>query len=448
MNIDISHSEEIFTVSRLNREVRFLLEGSFPPLWVEGEISNFVVPNSGHWYFSLKDASAQVRCAMFKPQNRRLTFTPKDGMHVFLKARVTMYEGRGDFQLLVELMEEAGVGKLQREFEALKKRLSEAGLFSTAHKKSLPAIPRCIGVITSATGAAIRDILHVLKRRFSAAPVIIYPTLVQGELAAANIVSALKTANARKECDVLIVARGGGSIEDLWPFNEEKVAYAIYESEIPIISGVGHEIDFTIADFVADVRAPTPSAAAELLTPDCNELIASIKQIKNQFTRVFKQNVLRLQQQIDWMNKHLQQQHPKRRLLEQAQRLDYFESTLARLQLKFIHDALAKCHTLDAKIHGLTPRHQIRHLSHELSAERLKLIHLLANRLQANEQAFITLAAKLDSLSPLATLKRGYSIATKADKSILRSAEQVKIGENISIQLMEGSLNCTVFEKN
>jgi len=444
MNIDISQSEEIFTVSRLNREVRFLLEGSFPPLWVEGEISNFVAPNSGHWYFSLKDETAQVRCAMFKPQNRRLTFTPKDGMHVFLKARVTLYEGRGEFQLLVELMEEAGVGKLQKEFDALKKRLSDAGLFSTAHKKLLPSIPKRIGVITSPTGAAIRDILHILKRRFSCAPVIIYPTLVQGELAAANIVSAIKTANQRNECDVLILARGGGSIEDLWPFNEEKVAHAIFQSIIPIISGVGHEIDFTIADFVADVRAPTPSAAAELLTPDCNELLAAINQIKNQFTRLFKQNLLHLHKHLNWMTKHLQQQHPKRKLLEQAQRLDYYESTLARLQLKLISDVQAKCHTFSAKLKGLTPRHQIHQLLQYLLSQKQNLLNLMTTELQTNEQSFLTVAAKLETLSPLATLKRGFAIATKSDNTILRSNTQVKMGERISIQLMEGHLGCIV----
>lgn len=448
MNVDISHSKEILTVSRLNREARLILEGSFATIWVEGEISNFVIPNSGHWYFSLKDATAQVRCAMFKLQNKRVGFVPKEGMHVFLKASVTLYEGRGDFQLVVELMEEAGIGKLQREFEALKKRLAEAGLFAATHKKPLPAFPHSIGVITSATGAAIRDILHVLKRRFSSAKVIIYPTLVQGELAADNIVQALKIANQRKECDALILARGGGSIEDLWPFNEEKVAYAIFESNLPIISGIGHEIDFTIADFVADVRAPTPSAAAELLTPDCQDLMRRINQLKNQLMRSVEHHLSRMQQHIEWITKHLQQQHPKRRLVEQAQKLDYFESTLAKLLIKFIQDALSTCRTLHAKISGLTPKHQIHHLSHLLTAERLKLINVFATRLQFDEQAFLTLAAKLDSLSPLATLKRGYAIVTGKDHTVLHSAKQVEKGDKIKVRVMEGSLYCEVLEKN
>ena len=348
--IDISQSEEIYTVSRLNREVRFVIEGSFPTLWVEGEISNFAAPHSGHWYFSLKDATAQVRCAMFRPQNRRLSFTPKDGMQVLVKARVSLYEGRGDFQLLAEHLEEAGEGKLRQEFEALKKRLLEAGLFAEEHKKPLPAIPRCIGIITSPTGAAIRDILSVLQRRFASVPVIIYPTLVQGDLAAPNIVKAIETANHRNECDALILTRGGGSLEDLWPFNEEKVAYAIYRSNIPIVSGVGHEIDFTIADFVADLRAPTPSAAAELATPDREELLNSLDQHQKQLARLAKQKLQQFQQNLDWMKKHLQQQHPKRRLAEQAQHLDLCEITLVRLQNKLLAEHQANLKTLHAKL--------------------------------------------------------------------------------------------------
>ncbi len=398
--IDISQSEEIYTVSRLNREVRFLLEGSFATLWVEGEISNFVAPNSGHWYFSLKDANAQIRCAMFRPQNRRIAFTPEDGMHVIIKARVSLYEGRGDFQLLVESVEEAGVGKLQQEFEALKKRLSAAGLFDPAHKKALPAFPTCVGVVTSPTGAAIRDILSVLKRRFSCVPIIIYPTLVQGELAAKNIVSAIQAANRRKECDVLILARGGGSLEDLWPFNEEIVAYAIHRSHIPTVSAVGHEIDFTIADFVADLRASTPSVAAELVTPDKEELLAAAAQNKRHLVHLTKQKLHHFQQNLIWIKKNLQQQHPKRRLAEQNQQLDLCELTLIRLQTKLLTQHQANLNTLQAK---------------------------------------------LDALSPFATFKRGFSIATRAkDQKILCDAQEVKVGDKINLRLMKGNLECTV----
>lgn len=443
--IDISHSEEIFTVSRLNREVRFLLESNFSIVWIEGEISNFMVPNSGHWYFSLKDALAQVKCAMFKPQNRKMGFIPQDGAHVLIKARVSLYEGRGDFQLLVEHMEEAGEGKLRQEFEALKKRLSAAGLFDEAHKKELPAIPKQIGVITSATGAAIRDILSVLKRRFPCAPVIIYPTIVQGETAAPAIVKAIQTANRRSECDVIILARGGGSLEDLWPFNEEIVARAIFQSAIPIISGIGHEIDFTIADFVADQRAPTPSAAAELIAPDKSELLAGLSQEKNRLLRCIKQHLHHAQQQLTWTTKHLAQLHPKRKLAERAQQLDLCEASLVRLQQKLLDQRQTQLHKLESTLLRLTPKHRIRELQHGLHLAQNTLQTKMNLSLQKTRDHFVFLATKLDTLSPLATLKRGYAIATTSKgEHILRKANEVKTGEKIKVKLMEGSLTCSV----
>lgn len=443
--IDISHSNEIYSVSRLNREVRFVLEGSFATLWVEGEISNFAAPNSGHWYFSLKDAFAQVRCAMFRQSNRRIGFTPKDGMQVLIKAAVSLYEGRGDFQLLVDHMEEAGEGKLRQEFEALKKRLLEAGLFAEENKKKLPALPKTIGVITSPTGAAIRDILSVLQRRFACANIIIYPTLVQGDAAAPHIVNAIQTANQRNECDVLILARGGGSLEDLWPFNEESVAYAIYRSQLPIISGVGHEVDVTIADFVADVRAPTPSAAAELIVPNIEELLESIAQDERHLLRLIKQKLQQFQQNLVWVKKHLQQQHPKRRLAEQAQRLDFAEATLLRLQIKLTTAFQAKIQTLRAKLFGLTPQHQIRKLQHQLHHDAKILRTSTTQCIQQQKNLLGNLAAKLDALSPLSTLKRGYAIATAdKDQHILLNAREIQLGEKIHVRLMEGKLGCVV----
>jgi len=391
---------EIYSISALNREVRYLLENSFSTIWVEGEISNFAAPHSGHWYFSLKDNSAQVRCAMFRPHNRLLTFTPNDGMHVLAKARISLYEGRGEYQLIVEFIEDAGKGKLQKAFEELKKRLAEAGLFNAAHKKSLPPIPRCIGVITSPTGAAIQDILTILQRRFPAIPVIIYPTLVQGDSAAPNIVKMIQIANTRQECDVLILARGGGSLEDLWPFNEETVAYAVYHSEIPIVTGVGHEIDFTIVDFVSDLRAPTPSAAAELIAPAMSDLLLSLKQKEYHLTRSMKQRLNQWQQQLGWIFKHLQQQHPKQRLRERAQQLDLLTMELQR------------------------------HLIHTL---------------HQHQNTLGKLASKLDALSPLATLKRGYAIATRTkDQQVLRNSNEVTQGDIIEVRLNEGLLDCVV----
>ena len=277
---------DIFSVSRLVRETRSVLESSFPLLWIEGEISNFSRPASGHMYFSLKDEAAQVRCAMFRGKNIHLRFKPENGMHVLVRVRPTLYETRGDFQLLIEHMEEAGLGALQRAFEELKTRLGKEGLFDTRSKQSIPVLPKQIGVITSPTGAAIRDILSVLKRRFPAIPVLIYPTAVQGENAATEIASMIKLADQRKECDVLVLARGGGSIEDLWAFNEEVVARAIHACETPLIAAIGHEVDFTIADFVADQRAPTPSAAAELITPDQHDFR---QRLNKQFDRLNQQ---------------------------------------------------------------------------------------------------------------------------------------------------------------
>ena len=402
--IDLSHSEEVYTVSRLNREARFLLEGSFPALWVEGEISGFKAHTSGHWYFSLKDAAAQVRCAMFRTQNRDIPFLPKDGMHVFTKVRVSLYENRGEYQLIAEEMEEAGEGKLRQEFEVLKKRLADTGFFDPAHKKSLPDFPRSIGVITSPTGAAIKDILSVLKRRYHWVPIIIYPTLVQGDLAADQIVHAISQANLRQECDVLILARGGGSLEDLWCFNDERVAHAIYHCDIPIVSAIGHEIDFTIADFVADLRAATPTAAAELVTPDQNDLTEKLAYSEKQLNRLMTQKLTQLKQHIAWTQKHLQQLHPKHKLLEQAQQLDFYEMNLVSLQ----------------------------------------------NKLVANLQAKLQLyAGKLDALSPLATLHRGFSITTrKQDNKILQNSDDINIGDTLRIQLLKGNLECSVNDKS
>ena len=442
--IDISHSEEIYSISRLNREVRFLLEGSFASIWVEGEISNFVAPHSGHWYFSLKDSTAQVRCAMFKSQNRLPLFTPKDGMHVIAKVNVSLYEGRGNFQLIVEHLEEAGIGKLQKEFEALKKRLAEAGLFDKAHKKTLPNFPCSIGVITSTTGAAIQDILNVLKRRFCCASVIIYSTLVQGELAAIHIVNAIKTADQRKECDVLILARGGGSLEDLWPFNEEIVAHAIYHCELPIITGIGHEIDFTIADFVADIRAPTPSAAAELVTPNAEELLATISTMKQHLLRIFKQYLQQLQQKLVWITKHLHQHHPKRRLAEQMQQLDFYQSTLYSLQFSLIEKKQAALQNTAVKLHGLTPQHRIREQQQHLELYQQQILNKIHLLLQNQLQFISHLAAKLNTLSPLSTLKRGYAIATLPQNKIIRSIDQLKPGQIIEVQLIDGIVECGV----
>lgn len=444
MMMDLEERADIYTVSRLNNEVKFILEDTYPAVWVEGEISNFAAPASGHWYFSMKDPSAQVKCAMFRMNQRKLNFTPKDGSHVLIRARVSLYENRGDFQLIADFMEERGEGKLRRAYEELKKKLQTIGLFDEDKKKPLPLFPSRIGVITSSTGAAIKDILNVLKRRFSCVPVIIYPTLVQGVTAAPTIVSAIELANKRNECDVLILARGGGSLEDLWPFNEESVAHAIFKSEIPIISGVGHEVDFTIADFVADIRAPTPSAAAELVTPDCAELLQNLTRQSLQLHRQMQNKLAQVKQSILWTQKHLSQQHPKRRLIEKMQRLDFCELTLVQLQTRLISQLQSKLKDLDNRIHRLTPTHRINACQHQLHLSQQRFENLMMTFIAKQKTNLANAAATLDALSPLATLARGYAIAKDSEEHILRDSKQVKAGDQIQVKLFAGELECKV----
>jgi len=392
------NKETIYSVSQLNFLTRTTMEKNFPRIHVEGEISNFVCPSSGHYYFTLKDEKAQIRCAMFRGQNRRLRFTMEDGMQIVLKAKVSIYEGRGDYQLIVDSAQEAGDGKLQRAFEALKIKLSEKGLFDADRKKALPDFIETIGVATSSTGAAIRDILSVLKRRFPAMRVIIYPTLVQGNEAAADIVNAIQVANKRKECDALILARGGGSLEDLWPFNEEAVANAIFESKLPIVSGVGHETDVTIADFIADVRAPTPSAAAETVSPNLSECLRNTTSLFKLCIAAIHNALSQRSQELDWVTKRLRLQHPEQQLREQSQTLDQ----------------------LDARMH--------RNINTTLEFSKQTLAHL---------------AQSLHTLSPLATLSRGYAITYKG-KNVVKSVADSKAGDTLTTRLSDGEITSTV----
>ena len=438
---------DVYTVSRLNSEVRALLEGSFPLLWVEGEISNLARPSSGHLYFSLKDPNAQVRCAMFKGANRALGFTPANGMQVLARARVGLYEGRGEYQLIVEGMEESGEGALHRAFEQLKNRLAAEGLFAPEHKQAMPALPRQIGVITSPTGAALRDILHVLERRFAAIPVIIYPVPVQGKSAAGDIARMIRLASQRKECDVLILARGGGSLEDLWSFNEEIVARAIYNCAIPIVTGIGHEIDFTIADFVADQRAPTPSAAAELVSPDGAEWLQKIKRLDARLLTLTRNRLRQQIQTLKWLNGRLVQQHPGRRLQQQGQRLDELEQRLTRAQRSLLRDRLATLAELRARLRQYSPSHRVA----RSEAHRYQLMQRLraAMRLKLERQRtqLESLMRALDTVSPLATLRRGYAIVTDyPDGGVVRRAADVQVGEQVQAKLGEGRLICEVRE--
>lgn len=434
---------EVYSVSRLNLEVRTLLEGHFPLLWVEGEVSNLARPSSGHLYFALKDEQAQVRCVMFRLRNRNLGFIPDNGMQVLVRARVSLYEGRGEFQLIVEDMEQAGDGALRRAFELLKQRLAAQGLFDAAHKRPLPRLPRRIGVITSPTGAAIRDILTTLRRRFPAIPVLIYPVPVQGAGAADMIARAIRLASERADCDVLIVARGGGSLEDLWAFNEEAVARAVYDSAIPIVAGIGHETDITIADFTADQRAATPTAAAELVSPDATEWI-------QQFVRYQRRLATLMQTQIKYHHQALhglaqRVQHPRQLLFRQAQRLDELEQRLQHARRVFYRHAASRLAELKAHLQRHSPMQRLiqAHLACDHLSQRLRAsLSLLVER-RRGQLTSVTRA--LDAVSPLATLGRGYAIIKRQpDGRLVRTAKDVAVGDHIEARLAQGSLLCSV----
>lgn len=437
-------NRDIYTPSRLNMEARSLLERGFGSLWLEGELSNLSRPGSGHWYFSLKDAGAQLRAAMFRQRNMTVRFAPKDGLKVLVRGRVSLYEPRGDYQFLVDVMEDAGEGALKRKFEELKTRLATEGLFATAHKQPLPALPTRIGVITSPTGAAIRDILHILKRRFPAIPVLIYPVPVQGAGAAEQIAAAIQLADARKECDVLILARGGGSLEDLWSFNEEVVARAIFACRIPLISGVGHEVDFTIADFVADVRAPTPSGAAELAVPDQQTWRNSLLVWQRRLLTALRRRLGSQQQQFGYLLRRLQQQHPGVQLRQRAQRLDELEQRLARALSFTLTRQRHRLEQLSVRLQGQSPVLRLSQSRHRLEQMQLRLSRQMKDLLAQRKHQLSIALRGLHTLSPLATLTRGYAIVTDAQGKAVLDAAQLQPGEVFSARLSKGQLRATV----
>src|SRR6516162_1533348 len=350
---------DVYSVSRLNREVRVLLERGLGVLWVQGELSNFSEPASGHWYFSLKDRDAQLRCAMFRSKNALLGFTPRAGQQVLVRGRISVYEARGEYQLIVEHLEEAGVGALRREFERLKTRLAAEGLFALERKRALPRFPRRIGVITSPSGAALHDILKILARRFPPAAVLLYPTAVQAAAAVPALAAALGVASARAECDVLILARGGGSLEDLWAFNDERVARAIHACALPVVCGVGHEIDFTIADFVADARAPTPSAAAELVVPDTQACLEALARTAQRLAAGMRRELRVWHTRLDAVGHRLSLAHPGVRLQQQMQRLDDLTQRLAGSTRGALHRDGRRLAELRARLQQHSPRHAL-----------------------------------------------------------------------------------------
>lgn len=437
-------NQNIFTVSRLNAEVRLLLENEMGIVWLVGEISNFSAPVSGHWYLTLKDSRAQVKCAMFRGNNRRVTFKPENGNQVLVKARLSLYEPRGDYQLIIESMQPEGDGRLQQEFEELKMKLAAEGLFAQTNKLTLPEHPKCVGVITSKTGAALYDILDVLKRRDPSLPVVIYPTMVQGEDAAIQIAQAIGRANSRNECDVLIVGRGGGSLEDLWCFNNEILARTIAASQIPIISAVGHEVDITIADFVADVRAPTPSAAAELVSRDNSHKDQSLVAKQHKLASAMRYYLAQQKQQSVQLLHRLERQHPSYQLQRQSQQLDELDMRLRRAMQRFIY---TRQQAVERKHHRLQLNSPVKHLAQQKSRlERVehKLMDAMDRKLLTMRHQLAIAAEKLDTVSPLATLKRGYSITQTDQGKVVTSADDVKTGDLLVTRLANGEIHSTV----
>ncbi|RLA01349.1 MAG: exodeoxyribonuclease VII large subunit [Gammaproteobacteria bacterium] len=478
--------KDIYAVSRLVREARVALEGSFTLIWVEGEISNLAMPASGHVYFTLKDEVAQVRCAMFRNRNRQLRFTPENGMQVLLRVRVTLYEGRGEFQLVVEHMEEAGSGALQRAYEALKHRLGEEGLFDQAHKKPLPLLPKNIGIVSSPDGAAVHDILTVLKRRFSATNVILYPVTVQGADSVTQIAQAITEADQRHECELLIVGRGGGSLEDLWSFNDEQVARAIFDCEIPVISAVGHEVDFTIADFVADMRAPTPSAAAEMAVPDAKEWLTKVHSYGRRLSLLITHYLQNENRHIKYLQQRLPQ--PQTQISQQMQRLDQLEQQLQRSWLQNLNlkrqqlaywsvrlkhpqakieanqyklanlngrlqhsikqkldQVFSQCNALNQRLQLISPLPIIKSQHSNVKQLQKQLYNAMQQLLQQQRSNLNQQMRTLAAVSPLSTLERGYSIATTTDSDrVLRNIDDVELGQHINVRLQQGQLACEV----
>ncbi|MDP1665438.1 MAG: exodeoxyribonuclease VII large subunit [Methylobacter sp.] len=434
-----STRRNIITVTQLNRETSQLLAEHFLSVLVEGELSNLSTPASGHMYFSLKDANAQVRCAMFRTQQRRLAFKPENGKQVIVKAQVSLYEPRGDYQLIVEHIEEAGDGALRRAFDALKLKLSEQGLFDAAHKQALPTLPKTIGVITSPSGAAVRDILTVLQRRFAAIPVIVYPVSVQGDNAKHEIAKAIATANRHKHCDVIILGRGGGSLEDLWAFNEELVARAIYDSEIPIISGIGHETDFTIADFVADLRAATPSAAAEHASPDQQQWLSRFMHLESRLQQQLQRKLNQKQQALDWLSQRLQQQHPGQKLAGNVRRMNELEARLNHAIHTKLRHMTGIVDAKTAKLWQHNPAITISSHKQRQGYLTKRLISATAHKLEQLNQRLLNSSQTLHAVSPLATLNRGYTMTINPSSGeIIRSTEQLKLGDMVQTRLAQG----------
>ena len=434
----------VYRPAELNREVRFHIEAGFPRLWLSGEISNLARPPSGHIYFTLKDARAQIRCALFKGNASGVGFRPESGMQVLVRGRLSLYEPRGDYQLIADGMLEAGAGALAQAFEALKKKLESEGLFEEAHKQPLPRWPERISVVTSPSGAAVRDILQTLGRRWPRAQVRIYPSQVQGETAPAELVRALEAADRHGFGQVILLARGGGSLEDLWAFNDEQLARAIHDCATPVISGVGHETDFTIADFVADLRAPTPTAAAVAATPDGPELLVQLGRHDARLARGIQQVIQRQMQRLDHADGRLRQQHPARKLDELSRRREEL-SRRGELAIKRQIDSRQRqLHGLESRLLARHPRKQLDQLEQQLGALRARLLRATRHSVERREQQVAAVVRSLNNVSPLAVLERGYAVIRDPDGRAVTERKQFQKGNRINLLMHDFEVDAEV----
>lgn len=447
--MDIFSEKTILTVSRLTALLRGVLEENFEQLWVQGEVSNLSYPSSGHCYFTLKDSGAQLRCVMFKNAVKNLKFRLTDGMALILRGRISVYDQRGEYQLICEYLEPAGIGALQAAFVQLKEKLADAGLFDESHKTSMPSFPRKIGVVTSPTGAAIHDIVNVLKRRFASLEVLLYPVRVQGEGAAVEIARAIDELNRMAEMDILIVGRGGGSLEDLWAFNEEVVARAVYRSKIPIISAVGHETDWTICDFVADLRAPTPSAAAELVIASADELRSQIGALSHRLRRSVETMLAAYDGRLQGLRRALHD--PRTMLGHLAQRMDDLTGRLDMGLAVAVSRRRDRFERLQDALQYNDPQGMVSVLRRRIELLSARAERSLSQQLESIRQEFGDNAARLEVLSPLRTLARGYAIATHgSDGTVVTDAGSLTEGEQLLLKLYRGQARCRVeaFETN
>lgn len=444
----IDFSRDIYTVSRLNAEVRAVLDGSFPLLWVQGELSNLSQPASGHLYFSLKDGASQVRCALFRAKRRLLSLQPSNGQQVLVRARVGLYEPRGDYQLIVEQMEPAGDGALRQRLEQLKQRLADEGLFAASRKRTLPRYPRQVGLITSASGAALQDLLTVLARRFPLLPVLIYPAAVQGAQAVAGLIAALELANQRRDCDVLIIARGGGSMEDLMPFNDEGLARAIAASRLPVVTGIGHEVDLSIADLVADQRGATPSAAAALVAPDASETRHRLELLEGRLARTLHHRVSDASRRFFALRRHLQLLHPRARLEQRIQRVDELTRRLEQALERQLGATTQQLERVQQRLRTASPLGRLREQTGQVARATERLTQAASGFIERRRHRVAALAGGLQARSPLSTLARGYALVTEARSGeLVRSPEQVPAGMTIAVRVEQGSFAAVVTDE-